>query len=174
MLESNGFLEDDPRIMSINETLSQYENLNRDITVLELKKINHLNLLRKILDKHLVIQDHSHFKAQVQDIFNSVKNDESLDQSKGFIPDYIPALLDVKDQDSFAVSICTVDGQMVNLGDYDEKACMHSICSVISYLIALQDLGEDDLKNYIGSEPSGVEYNALELIEDGRAHNPLN
>ena len=45
---------------------------------------------------------------------------------------------------------------------------------MISYLIALQDLGEDDLKNYIGSEPSGVEYNALELIEDGRAHNPLN
>lgn len=51
---------------------------------------------------------------------------------------------------------------------------MHAISSVISYLIAMQQLGEDEVREYIGAEASGSQFNALELMADGRPHNPLN
>jgi glutaminase len=91
----------------------------------------------------------------------------------GAIPDYIPELKNA-DPDAFAVSICTVDGQVINLGNTKEKVTMHALSNVVSYLIALEQLGEEELKKYIGSEPSGHLFNSLELMSSGIPHNPLN
>lgn len=63
---------------------------------------------------------------------------------------------------------------MINLGNTNEKICMHAISSVVSYLIALEQYGEDELKKYIGTEPSGTIFNSLELMDSGLPHNPLN
>lgn len=49
---------------------------------------------------------------------------------------------------------------------------MHAISSVISYLIALEQHGQEKVSSFIGTEPSGQAFNSLELM-DGKPHNPL-
>lgn len=41
-------------------------------------------------------------------------------------------------------------------------------------MIALQQYGEDEIKKYIGSEPSGALFNSLDMMSSGIPHNPLN
>mmetsp|Transcript_31478 Transcript_31478/g.27846 ORF Transcript_31478/g.27846 Transcript_31478/m.27846 type:complete len:93 (+) Transcript_31478:653-931(+) len=51
---------------------------------------------------------------------------------------------------------------------------MHTISGVVSYLLAHSQFGEEKLKQFVGSEPSGFQYNAIEFMDDGLPHNPLN
>jgi glutaminase len=50
---------------------------------------------------------------------------------------------------------------------------MHHITSVVSYLIALEQHGQDEVSSYIGTEPSGKCFDSLELKDDVLPHNPL-
>jgi len=65
-----------------------------------------------------------------------------------------------------------VSGQKINLGDVDTYSCMHQITSVISYLSALEQHGQEVVSSFIGTEPSGKPFDSLEL-KDGIPHNPL-
>lgn len=127
------------------------------------------SMIKKIINYNFTYSDYEEKFEQAKKVFDEVKAMDNL----GFIPDYIPALADV-DEEGFAVSICTVDGQFINLGDFNNKTCMHAISGVVSYLLCHDILGEDKLRKYIGSEPSGSMFNALELMEGGIPHNPLN
>ena len=49
---------------------------------------------------------------------------------------------------------------------------MHQITSVVSYLNALQEHGQETVSSYIGTEPSGQLFDSLELLK-GIPHNPL-
>ena len=49
---------------------------------------------------------------------------------------------------------------------------MQQITSVVSYLIALEQHGQEIVSSYIGTEPSGQPSDSLEL-KDGIPHNPL-
>lgn len=171
LVKSNGLQKDDPRIIVAMQSLEQFEREKKDLDFESFKEIFQpcFSMIKKILDNQFIFQDYSEQHRIAEEIFEEVKKMED----DGFIPDYIPALKDV-DESGLAVSICTVDGQMINLGSYNEKTCMHAISGAISYLMALQQLGEDELKNYIGSESSGNQFNALELMANGIPHNPLN
>ena len=67
----------------------------------------------------------------------------------------------------------TVDGQVFQIGDIDQKFCVQSCSKPITYGIALDNYGEDVVHNYVGKEPSGRNFNELCLNEDGLPHNPL-
>jgi glutaminase len=126
-------------------------------------------MIKRIVYNNFIYSDFDEQYRKAQAIFEEVKAMED----KGTIPDYIPALEDV-DPEQFAVSICTVDGQIINLGDFDSRASMHAISGVVSYLIAHEQLHEENLKKYIGTEPSGNQFNDLSLMDSGIPHNPLN
>jgi len=67
------------------------------------------------------------------------------------------------DPRKFAISICSVDGQKFNIGNYDEDYCIQSCSKVFSYLMAVDLLGSNFVHDYVGSEPSGVKFNEMVL-----------
>lgn len=61
------------------------------------------------------------------------------------------------------MSICTVDGQRLDVGDINHKFCLQSCSKAISYLAAAAKRGTDFVHKYVGREPSGLCFNSLNL-----------
>ena len=85
--------------------------------------------------------------------------------SDGNVADYIPQLKNV-DQDAFGMVFVSVDGQVYQLGDTKKYICAQSTSKPITYGIALDLLGEDNVHNFVGREPSGKNFNVLCLNND--------
>lgn len=85
---------------------------------------------------------------------------------------YIPELAKANPE-FFGVSVCTIDGQRLSLGDTKELFSVQSTLKPISYALALEDLGPEKVHNHVGHEPSGISFNAVSLNPKGLPHNPL-
>ena len=106
-------------------------------------------------------------KNIVQKIFENVKNIEG-----GKIADYIPELACV-DPNLFGISICDTNGNLYNFGDYDKYFCLQSCSKPLSYCIAYDEIGKEELHKCVGYEPSGQAFNAFILNKKGLPHNPM-
>ena len=169
LFESKGFRLSDPRISYIFTIVNELEKDNKDINFQLFKDLIKpwYTFFRKILQNHLTLNDILNFSDKTKRLFDKLDKDDM----GGFIPEYISQLSHVNEND-FWVSICTVEGQRLNFGKTDTYACMDHITSVVSYLIALEQHGQEIVSSYIGTEPSGQLYDSLEL-KDGLPHNPL-
>ncbi len=86
---------------------------------------------------------------------------------------YIPALQDV-DEDAFAIAVCTVDGQVLAVGDAERRFTIQSIANPFAYGLALEARGRDEVLRWVDVEPSGNPFNAITLgRRTGRPANPL-
>tara|TARA_B110000879_G_scaffold4442_1_gene5901 strand:- start:919 stop:2166 length:1248 start_codon:yes stop_codon:yes gene_type:complete len=103
----------------------------------------------------------------LSEIYNIVKTIK-----KGKVADYIPELGKVN-PDNFGISVCTVEGHIYNIGDYDLDFCLQSTSKPFSYCIARETLGSEKVHNHVGYEPSGLAFNAFTLNKQGLPHNPL-
>ncbi len=92
---------------------------------------------------------------------------------QGHLPDYIPALKNVK-ADDFAMSLITLDGQEHHIGCCDKKFSIQSISKLFSFTIAL-DKYKKELYKRVGHEPSGNPFNSLVQLEyeKGIPRNPF-
>lgn len=63
----------------------------------------------------------------------------------------------------WAVSICTIDGQRFSLGDVNVPFTLQSCSKPLTYAIALDQLGEELVHQFVGQEPSGRNFNELIL-----------
>lgn len=124
-------------------------------------------LLAQILEGNLIISDFKEFKSEINDIFVSVN-----ERRDGELASYIPQLERV-DPDKFAVAVCSIDGQRFALGDSKDYFCVQSCSKPITYCIALEQLGEEEVHRYVGREPSGKTFNELTLNSHGLPHNPM-
>lgn len=115
----------------------------------------------------LKIQNWDEIKKIISDVFDSVSEDNG-----GSVADYIPQLAK-KDNMKFSVTLVTVDGQVFELGNPNQKFCIQSCSKPITYGLALKCWGEETIHNFVGKEPSGRNFNELCLNEDGLPHNPL-
>jgi glutaminase len=78
------------------------------------------------------------------------------------------------DGDPFAISLCTLDGELHRAGDHELRFALQSISKVFSYALALEDHGRDGVLPRVGVEPSGEAFNSLEFDErNRRPHNPM-
>lgn len=118
-------------------------------------------LLKKALLNQLVIPDFSGFCKDVEKYF---KKTAKIQEGEPENP---------KEADLYAVSVCTVDGQMYQLGDHEQVFELQSVSKAINYPIALHERGEKKVHTHVGREPSGRGYNGLVLNEDGLPHNPM-
>ena len=103
----------------------------------------------------------------IERLFNELK-----DLNKGNVADYIPELAKV-DPNKFGISICKVDGQQIHVGDTNDYFCLQSCSKPLSYCIAHDIMGRDELHKKVGYEPSGQAFNAFILNKSGLPHNPM-
>lgn len=91
----------------------------------------------------------------------------------GKVADYIPELAKV-DPDLFAISVVTVDGKVIEVGDIDQLFTIQSASKPFVHGLTLEDCGRDFVLSRVGVEPTGEAFNAIILDESsGRPYNPM-
>jgi glutaminase len=95
------------------------------------------------------------------------------DQS-GKNADYIPALAKVP-SNLFGITIVTVDGKVINVGDVDYPFSIQSCSKVFTMCLVMQESGDQTILDKVSVEPTGERFNSVVAIEegDGRADNPF-
>ncbi|PVU11744.1 glutaminase, partial [Yersinia pestis] len=93
---------------------------------------------------------------------------------QGKVADYIPALAEVP-ANKLGIAVCTLDGQIFQAGDADERFSIQSISKVLSLTLALSRYSEQDIWQRVGKEPSGQPFNSLVQLEleKGKPRNPF-
>ncbi len=89
----------------------------------------------------------------------------------GAIATYIPELAKA-DPSWFGIALMTVDGTGYHVGDARRPFTIQSISKPLTYGLALDDLGETEVRRRIGVEPTGDAFNSIQLAPDSGA--PLN
>jgi glutaminase len=104
-----------------------------------------------------------------REAYAKFKNDSS-----GKNADYIPALAKVQ-SNLFGITIVTVDGKVINVGDVDYVFSIQSCAKVFTLCQVLQESGDEVVFEKVNVEPTGQAFNSIRAIEegDGRGDNPL-
>ena len=163
-----GIVEKDLRISDIIKNLKKYKD-TQEISLENFKSIvqKNISIFEKSVNKNFIIPDFKLFKDEIEKIYDEVKKNEG-----GHNADYIPQLSRVN-SDLFSVVFCSVDGQILTLGDAKEKFCVQSTSKAISYCIASELNGQEKVHQHVGREPSGVEFNEITLNNKNLPHNPM-
>lgn len=114
--------------------------------------------------------------SEVPSLFQSFLNDLHLKYKPlrdGAVANYIPELAKVN-PDLFSICVITVDGQVYEVGDYNQLFTIQSISKVFVHGLALEDHGRDYVLTKVGVEPTGDAFNAIILNElSKRPYNPM-
>jgi len=96
------------------------------------------------------------------------------DDQGGKNADYIPALAKVP-SNLFGITIVTVDGKVISVGDVNTPFSMQSCSKVFTMCLVMQESGDKAIFDKINVEPTGEAFNSIRAIEegDGRADNPF-
>lgn len=112
-------------------------------------------------------------KEQLKDVVNQAyekfKNEES-----GKNADYIPYLANI-DKNLFGISICLLDGGVINVGDTDFKFGIESVSKVHTAILAMRQHGSQTVLDKIGADATGLPFNSIMaiLLENDHPSTPL-
>lgn len=91
----------------------------------------------------------------------------------GQVADYIPELA-TADPDNFGISICTIEGQVVETGDSQKVFTIQSVSKPFVFGMALDSHGVEHVLSNVGVEPTGEAFNSIVLDESSnRPFNPM-
>ncbi|MBK7976401.1 MAG: glutaminase A [Deltaproteobacteria bacterium] len=91
----------------------------------------------------------------------------------GVVASYIPELA-LADPNWFGLSVVTVDGQSVDVGDHQQTFTIQSVSKPLIFGLALEDQGREAVLAKVGVEPTGEAFNSIELDEvSNRPYNPM-
>ncbi|GAB4221794.1 MAG: glutaminase A [Francisella sp.] len=168
VLNNSGIANDDQRIKKLKNELDKLTDIDK-INFDKFKEITSesTSIIEKAVTKKFIIPNFQDFRQEIEKIFNETKKNTS-----GKNATYIPQLSRVN-SDLFAVVFCSIDGQMITLGDFEYPYCVQSTAKPITYCIATEELGEDKVHKHVGREPSGVTFNAIALNKYNLPHNPM-
>mmetsp|Transcript_17928 Transcript_17928/g.30496 ORF Transcript_17928/g.30496 Transcript_17928/m.30496 type:complete len:199 (-) Transcript_17928:1289-1885(-) len=145
VLNKKGIMNDDPRITGL---FAKFELLDDPSRISKQEFIDsirdHVSILETLLFKDLVIKDMPLFRKNVLEIFDVCKQ-----LTSGKLADYIPELAN-QDPSSFAVSICTVSGQRLNIGNFQENFTVQRLANALNFCIALEEFGMGVVKKFVG------------------------
>jgi len=166
IMQNNGFDINDVRlnIKKIEEDVN-----NQLLSETEIIKglIEKNNLVKKIIQGNLIISNWLDFVNDIIAIYNKLVNNDN-----GDVASYIPQLANV-DPNLFAICICTIDGQILQLGNYETPFSVQSCSKPIIYGIAVDSNNEKYVHQFVGRESSGRNFNELCLNHENIPHNPL-
>jgi glutaminase len=126
-------------------------------------------LIQKSCRGELIIPEWPSFATRMKECFYRIS--EQISPTSGKVATYIPELAFAK-PDWFGMTFVSVDGQTLHLGDVDVEFSIQSSSKPVSYLLALEEHGDELVHNYVGMEPSGRGFNEMVLNDDGIPHNP--
>jgi glutaminase len=162
----SGILDDDARYRPVlKRLLSGPEELNEG----DFSSLQDCSpaLFEQVLSGQLAIPQFRDFCADLEVIYDKVSHERG-----GKLADYIPQLQRV-DPEKYGVAVCSIDGQRASFGDADDSFCVQSCSKPITYCLALEEHGEEEVHRYVGAEPSGKTFNELALNSKGLPHNPM-
>lgn len=94
------------------------------------------------------------------------------DLREGQVASYIPELSRAN-PDAFGICVVTADGQIYEVGEFDQRFTIQSISKPFVYGMALQDHGREGVQKRVGVEPTGDAFNSIiKLDATNRPHNP--
>ena len=168
-LQRSGLQPDDPRIAEALAGLKAADGAPRHIDFGQFKALARHNssLIRRAVEGDLAVPDFPALAADIDLMYR-----ELLPVRSGAVADYIPQLKRVG-PDQLAIAVCTVDGQRFSVGDAATAFSLQSVCKTVSYCLALEEHGPDEVHQHVGREPSGRSFNELALNPKGLPHNPM-
>ena len=160
-LKNNGLHDDDKRLKGFFQFLESIDGVKNDQRLTLQQFCDAIQtcstLIHKCITGDLVVPDFKTLTNIIEEVYKKVEPNKNGENA-----DYIPQLAQV-DPEQFAISITTIDGQHFSIGDHDKQFCIQSCSKPISYIIALNQFGEDYVHKYVGTEPSGLPFNAMAL-----------
>ena len=116
-----------------------------------------VRLVERALDGSLAIAGFGGFSGRIANMFAYAREND-----RGTVPDYIPELAR-QDPDAFGLSVCSLDGQRLSLGEAHDPFCLQSVVKPLNYALALALSGENQVHRHVGREPSGRRFNEMVL-----------
>lgn len=104
------------------------------------------------------------FFNSITKIYNKLKN-----TSGGKNVDYIQELAKV-DPTLYAISICTVDGETFNIGDYKNNFSIQSCSKIFTLALALKTFGIKYVSDKIGAKKSDEPFNSISAANKEKTH----
>lgn len=91
----------------------------------------------------------------------------------GEVASYIPELAQA-DPAWFGISMVTADGSVYEVGDSRREFTIQSISKPLTFALALESIGEEEVRQHVDVEPSGEAFNSITLQPGtGRPLNPM-
>lgn len=96
------------------------------------------------------------------------------DNQDGKNADYIPYLANV-DKNLFGISVCLLDGRMIEVGDTRYRFGIESLSKVYTAILVLRQYGAEKLLSMIGADATGLPFNSIIaiLLENDHPSTPL-
>jgi glutaminase len=104
------------------------------------------------------------FESDLIKIYDSLKG-----ITGGKNADYIPALAKV-DPKLYAISVFTVDGREINIGDFKHEFAIESCSKIFTLALALEKFGTNVVKTKIGATSSDKAFNSICAVEETDGH----
>ncbi|XP_024911992.1 glutaminase liver isoform, mitochondrial [Cynoglossus semilaevis] len=122
-----------------------------------------VSFILKALQGRFVIPDFSTFTEETQKLFSRCRQfSPAQDKDKQNV-----------DSSRWAVSICTVDGQRLSLGDWSGPVCLGDASWPLLYGVSVELLGSNLVHRYVGLEEYSRHESPFSLTRTGVPHSPL-
>ncbi|MBK8293740.1 MAG: glutaminase A [Solirubrobacterales bacterium] len=89
-------------------------------------------------------------------------HDTHAGNTAGEVASYIPELA-LASPDWFGISLITADGSIYEVGEMRHEFTIQSISKPLTYALALEAIGEVEVRKYVDVEPSGEAFNSITL-----------
>ena len=162
----SGIKVDDFRLCQTMARLEELGDVPVTFEAFQIAVSSELLMVNRVFTNQLVIPDWQDFCNDIGTIYDAVELDRG-----GHNADYIPILRNA-DSEKWGVAVCTVDGQRLELGDVGVYHSIQSVSKPLTYAFALEENDFESVHQYVGVEPSGRPFNALDLLPDFRPFNP--
>lgn len=166
-LKRSGLESKDPRLAGLTGALEAASSPGLSFDTFRRLARPTLSLVERAARGELVVPDFESLRDQMETEVEAVRSDQ-----RGEVATYIPQLARVP-PDRWGASLCTVDGQRVDLGDFGDDFCVQSAMKPLNYALALEEMGETRVHGHVGREPSGQGFSEITLNHAGRPHNPM-
>lgn len=102
---------------------------------------------------------------EIQKIFEHIKGLKTRGHNASYIPE-----LKKTDDHLFSLSICFLDGRLINFGDANVKVPIESVAKVFTLALVLEQIGSSQFMKKIGLESSSKPFNSLSAVKKSKTH----